>query len=117
MGSAYSRDLIDVATECALDLGIAPKEGVYAYMSGPQYETPAEIRMLRSMGADLVGMSTVAEAIQAAQCGIKTLCISCVTNYAAGMKEEPLSHGEVVEAGEAISKKFKKLIDAIILKI
>ncbi|MCL1794182.1 MAG: purine-nucleoside phosphorylase [Oscillospiraceae bacterium] len=117
MQSVYSKDLIEVAMDCALNLGFALKEGVYAYMSGPQYETPAEIRMLRSMGADLVGMSTVAEVIQAAKCKIKALCISCVTNYAAGMKNEPLSHGEVVEAGEEIAGKFKKLIDRILLKI
>ena len=117
MQSVYSKELMEKAKSCALSLGIPLKEGVYAYMSGPQYETPAEIRMLRAMGADLVGMSTVAEAIQAAQCRIKTLCISCVTNYAAGMKNEPLSHGEVVEAGEAVSGKFKKLIDAILFKI
>jgi len=117
MQSVYSKDLIEKAKQCALNLGFALKDGVYAYMSGPQYETPAEIRMLRILGADLVGMSTVAEIIQAAQCGIKVLCISCVTNYAAGIKSEPLSHEEVVEAGEAVSWKFKKLIDSILLKI
>ena len=117
MQSVYSKDLIQKAKNCALNLGIVLKDGVYAYMSGPQYETPAEIRMLRAMGADLVGMSTVAEVIQAAQCSIKVLCISCVTNYAAGIKSEPLSHEEVVEAGEEISGKFKKLIDNVLLKI
>jgi purine-nucleoside phosphorylase len=117
MQSVYSKDLIEKAKSCALNLGFALKDGVYAYMSGPQYETPAEIRLLRTLGADLVGMSTVAEVIQAAQCGIKVLCISCVTNYAAGIKNEPLSHEEVVEAGEEISWKFKKLIDSILLKI
>jgi purine-nucleoside phosphorylase len=117
MQSVYSKDFIEKAKLCAINLGFALKDGVYAYMSGPQYETPAEIRMLRTLGADLVGMSTVAEVIQAAQCGIKVLCISCVTNYAAGIKNEPLSHEEVVEAGEEISWKFKKLIDNILLKI
>ena len=117
MQSVYSRDLIAKAKECALKNGVALKDGVYAYMSGPQYETPAEIRMLRAMGADLVGMSTVAEVIQAAQCGIKVLCISCVTNYAAGIGKEPLSHEEVVEAGEEIAGKFKKLIDNVLIEI
>ena len=117
MQSVYSKELIKKAKECALKSGFALKEGVYAYMSGPQYETPAEIRMLRAMGADLVGMSTVAEVIQAARCEIKILCISCVTNYAAGMKNEPLTHGEVVEAGEEISQKFKQLIDNILFQI
>lgn len=117
MQSVYSRDLIEKAKECAVYNGFALKDGVYAYMSGPQYETPAEIRMLRMMGADLVGMSTVAEVIQAAQCGIKVLCISCVTNYAAGIGKEPLSHEEVVAAGEEIANKFKKLLDSILIKI
>ena len=117
MQSVYSKDLITKAKECALNLGFSLKDGVYAYMSGPQYETPAEIRMLRTAGADLVGMSTVAEVIQAAQCGIKVLCISCVSNYAAGVKNEPLSHEEVVEVGEEISGKFIKLVDSILFKI
>jgi len=117
MQSVYPKDLIKKAKDCAVNLGFALKDGVYAYMSGPQYETPAEIRILRTLGADLVGMSTVAEVIQAAQCGIKVLCISCVTNYAAGIKSEPLSHEEVVEAGEEISGKFKKLVDGILLKM
>jgi len=117
MQSVYSKDLIKKAKNCALNLGFALKDGVYAYMSGPQYETPAEIRMLRILGADLVGMSTVAEVIQAAQCGIKVLCISCVTNYAAGVTNEPLAHGEVVAVGKEISGKFKKLVDNILLEI
>ena len=117
MQSVYSKDLIKKAKDCALNLGFALKDGVYAYMSGPQYETPAEIRMLRIMGADLVGMSTVAEVIQAAQCGIEVLCISCVSNYAAGIKSEPLSHEEVVGVGKEVSVKFKKLVDNILMKI
>jgi purine-nucleoside phosphorylase len=117
MQSVYSKDLIKKAKECAIKLGFALKDGVYAYMSGPQFETPAEIRMLRTLGADLVGMSTVAEVIQAAQCGIKVLCISCVTNYAAGVTKEPLTHEEVVAVGAEISWKFKKLVDNILLKI
>jgi len=117
MQRVYSKTLIAKAKECALALGFALKEGVYAYMSGPQYETPAEIRMLRAMGADLVGMSTVAEVIQAAQCGIKVLCISCVSNYAAGVTNEPLTHEEVVGAGEEIAGKFKKLVDNILMRI
>ena len=117
MQSVYSKSLIETAKDCAIENGFILKDGVYSYMSGPQYETPAEIRMLRTMGADLVGMSTVAEVIQAAQCKIDVLCISCVTNYAAGITNKPLSHEEVVEAGEEISDKFKKLIDSILLKI
>ena len=117
MQSVYSKELIDLAKECALKQGFALKEGVYAYMSGPQYETPAEIRMLRAVGADLVGMSTVAEVIRAAQCGIKVLCISCVSNYAAGITNQPLTHDEVCEVGEEVSYKFQRLVDAILFKM
>ena len=117
MQSVYSKDYIELAKDCALKQGIVLKDGVYAYMSGPQYETPAEIRMLGALGADLVGMSTVAEVIQAAQCGMKVLCISCVSNYAAGMTNEPITHEEVVTIGEEISHKFKRLVDAILYKI
>ena len=117
MQSVYSKDYIALAKECALKQGIVLKDGVYAYMSGPQYETPAEIRMLGALGADLVGMSTIAEVIQAAQCGMKVLCISCVSNYAAGMTNEPITHEEVVTIGEEISHKFKRLVDAILYKI
>ena len=117
MQSVYSRDLAAKAKECAARSGIELKDGVYAYMSGPQYETPAEIRMLRTLGADLVGMSTVAEVIQAAQCGLKVLCISCVTNYAAGIGKEPLTHEEVVDAGEEVASKFRRLLDGVLTEI
>ena len=116
MGDAYSREMIETAKECAINLGFALKEGVYAYMSGPQYETPAEIRALKALGADLVGMSTVAEVIQAARCGMKTLCISCVTNYAAGLKPGPITYGEVAQIGREVSEKFKNLLDAILTR-
>ena len=119
MQNVYSKELAEKAKECAANLGFVLKDGIYAYMSGPQYETPAEVRMLRAMGADLVGMSTVAEVIQAAQCGIKVLCISCVTNYASGVINTPLKHGEIEKIGknEVNAEKFKKLIDNILLKI
>jgi purine-nucleoside phosphorylase len=117
MQSVYSKELIETAKECALKQGFALKDGVYAYMSGPQYETPAEIRMLRAAGADLVGMSTVAEVIRAAQCGIKVLCISCVSNYAAGITNQPLTHEEVCEVGEEVSHKFQRLVDEILFRL
>lgn len=117
MQSVYDKTLIKTAKECAAEMKIELKEGVYAYMSGPQYETPAEIRMLAAVGADLVGMSTVAEVIQAAQCGIKALCISCVSNYAAGITNEPLSHEEVCEMGDLVADKFRKLVANILDKI
>ena len=85
MQRVYDRELRELAKNVAGELGFELREGIYAYMSGPQYETPAEIRALKLMGANLVGMSTVAEVISAAQHEIRVLCISCVTNMAAGM--------------------------------
>lgn len=117
MQSVYDKNFINIAKSCAEKQGFELKSGVYAYMSGPQYETPAEIRMLRGMGADLVGMSTVAETIRAAQCKIKVLCISCVSNYAAGVTDAPLSHEEVCEVGEAVSDRFKELINSVLFAV
>ena len=90
------------------------KKGVYAGFTGPSYETPAEIRMLEKIGADMVGMSTVNEAIAAKYFGIKTAGISCITNMAAGILDQPLNHSEVVETGKNVSKRFVKLISRLI---
>jgi purine-nucleoside phosphorylase len=92
-------------------------EGVYAAMHGPSFETPAEIRFLRTIGADLVGMSTVPEVIAARHMGIEVLAISCVTNMAAGMTGEKLSHEEVMETGERVRGKFLTLVRAVLPKI
>lgn len=117
MQSVYSSEMIKIAQDCAIRQGFSLSRGVYAYMSGPQYETPAEIRMLRAIGADLVGMSTVAEVIQAAHCGIEVLCLSCVSNYAAGLTSHKLSHSEVCEMGEQIRGRLTLLVKGIVEEI
>ena len=89
-------------------------EGVYAALLGPSYETPAEIRYLRTIGADLVGMSTVAEVIAARHMGLKVLAISCVTNMAAGILDQPINHEEVLETGKRVQKQFEALLRAVL---
>lgn len=95
----------------------ALEEGVYAALAGPQYETPAEIRMLRLLGADLVGMSTALEAIAAREAGLEVLGISLVTNAAAGISPAPLSHAEVIEAGQAAGPRISALLAAVVAKL
>jgi len=114
MSEAYSRRLGRIAVRAADALGIALREGVYAAMIGPSYETPAEIRMLRKLGADAVGMSTVPEVIVARHAGLEVLGISCITNMAAGILDQPLSHAEVMETGERVQQTFRKLILGIL---
>jgi purine-nucleoside phosphorylase len=113
MVDAYSPRLRTVAHE--LDPSLA--EGVYAGLAGPQYETPAEIRMLRALGADLVGMSTVHEAIAARAAGAQVLAVSLVTNLAAGMTGEPLSHDEVLEAGRQSATRMGSLLAGVIARL
>ena len=98
----------------AVEAGIPLRQGVYMMFSGPSYETPAEIRMARILGADAVGMSTVPEAIVAAQCGIKCLGISCITNLAAGVSPHKLSHQEVIATAAMAHDKFHTLVDLIL---
>jgi purine-nucleoside phosphorylase len=117
MTEAYPRALRTLALETAAELGIELYEGVYAAMLGPSYETPAEIRFLKTIGADLVGMSTVAESIVANQLGMEVLGISCVTNLAAGLSGEKLNHEEVLEIGRKVSGTFLRLLSALLPKL
>src|SRR6202043_2313165 len=114
MTRGYDRDYRQIAGEEAAKLDIPLHEGVYAALLGPSYETPAEIEYLRRIGADLVGMSTVAEVIAARHMEIKVLAISCVTNMAAGILDQPLSHAEVMETGERVKSIFEALLRAVL---
>lgn len=114
MSEAYSSALREKAKECAGKLGVTLAEGVYAAMQGPSYETPAEIQMLRTIGANAVGMSTVPEVIVANHMGAKVLGISCITNAAAGLGTEPLSHDEVKETASEVRPQFEKLLFSLV---
>lgn len=116
MSEVYKKDLIEIAFNCGKTLGIDLKKGVYAAFTGPSYETPAEIKMLQTMGADAVGMSTIPEAIVANYCKIKVLGISCISNLAAGVgaSQSALSHQEVIETTNQVKSKFKSLLLEII---
>lgn len=117
MTNAYDVGLRTVAMVAAKELGIELPEGVYAYMGGPQFETPAEIRMLRFLGADLVGMSTIPEVICAAHCGIKTLALSCVTNMAAGMENGGLNREVISHAEKDGTETMRKLLTKVVEKL
>jgi purine-nucleoside phosphorylase len=114
MTHAYAKDYRAMAQEEGDKLGMTLHEGVYAALLGPSYETPAEINYLRTIGADLVGMSTALEVIVARHMGIKVLAISCVTNMAAGILDQPLSHQEVMETGERVKSSFEALLRAVL---
>ncbi len=117
MSEIYKKELIKLAENCAKELGIKLKKGVYAACTGPSYETAAEIRMLRTFGADAVGMSTVPEAIIANYCAMNVLGISCISNTTAGVKKTPLSHQEVIETALIAKNKFQSLLLKILEKI
>ena len=110
----YTARLRKIITEKAAQNGIALRQGVYMMFSGPNYETPAEVRMARIVGADAVGMSTVPEALVAAQCGMEVLGISCITNMAAGVLNQPLSHEEVIETAAKVHDQFHRLLNLIL---
>ncbi|AUS98677.1 purine-nucleoside phosphorylase [Clostridium thermosuccinogenes] len=114
MSEAYNKELIAMAEKTAGELGIKLQKGVYAFTQGPMYETPAEIRALRILGADAVGMSTVPEVIAARHAGMKVLGISCITNMAAGILEQPLSHEEVMETAKKVEARFVSLVNKLI---
>lgn len=117
MSEAYSRRLRAVAKEVAGEQGIELQEGVYVGLLGPSYETPAEIRMLRILGGDAVGMSTVPEVIVARHMNMQVLGISCISNMAAGILEQPLSHDEVMETTEKVKAQFLALVHGIVAKL
>ena len=114
MSEVYDQDLRDIIRASAKKLDIPLKEGVYVQLTGPAFETPAEIRMCRTFGADAVGMSTACEAVAANHMGMKICGISCISNLACGMTDSPLSHAEVQETADRVAPLFKKLITSAI---
>lgn len=117
MSFAYDRDLRSVLKVAAEHLDIPLEEGVYLGTTGPSYETPAEIRAFRSLGADAVGMSTVPEVIMARQYGLRVLAVSCLSNMAAGILDQPLTEEEVLETGARIEKEFVALVEETVRRI
>jgi len=117
MTEAYSKEWRELALVEGRQRGIDIFEGVYAAVPGPSYETPAEIRFLRTIGADVVGMSTVAEVVVARHCGMKVLAISVITNMAAGILDQPINHAEVLETGQRIRGQFSELLKSLLPKL
>lgn len=117
MSEAYSKAYIKLAKEVGEKHGVKLAEGVYVQFTGPSYETPAEIRAFRVLGADAVGMSTVPEVLVANHCGMKVLGISCITNMAAGILDQPLNHKEVMETAERVRADFVKLVKEIVYEM
>ncbi len=113
MTNVYDKKLINLMYDIAREIALPINEGVYAYLQGPNYETPAEIKMLRTLGADAVGMSTVPEAIIAHHCGLRVLALSCITNMAAGILNYELSHEEVEENAQKVREQFFMIIQKI----
>ena len=117
MSEVYSNRLREVIREAAKECGVKIREGVYVQLTGPSYETPAEIRMCRGWGGDAVGMSTACEAIAARHMGLEVCGISCITNLAAGMSTAKLDHKEVQETADRVSAEFKKLVTQVIVSM
>ncbi len=117
MSYAYNKDLMELAREAGKKLNTGLKEGVYMWFTGPTYETPAEVRLAITLGADAVGMSTVPEVIVANHEGVKVLGISCITNMASGILDQPLNHEEVVETSLMVKDKFESLIMEVLKDI
>ena len=116
VSEVYNKQLRTIVSDVANELNITLQQGVYAWWTGPTYETPAEVRMIRVLGADAVGMSTVPEAIIAHHSGIKTIGISCLTNMACGILDQPLGHEEVIETAERVKSTFLQLITKTIAR-
>lgn len=117
MSKIYDRGLMEYLRASAAENGFEMKEGVYLQFQGPNFETPTEIKMFRGLGADAVGMSTVCEAIAARHMGLRIAAVSCITNMAAGILDQPLSHEEVQETADKVADKFEKLITGLIARI
>ena len=117
MSEVYKKDLQEIIRNTAMNCGIPLKEGVYVQTTGPNYETPEEIRMYRSLGADAVGMSTACEAMAANHMGMRVCGISCISNLAAGISENPLTHAEIQETADRVAPLFQQLITASIVNI
>lgn len=114
MSAVYSHELQELVINEAKAIGVEVRRGIYGALSGPSYETPAEIHLLRNLGADAVGMSTVPEAIVARHMGLEVLGISCITNMAAGISDEPINHEEVMETGNRVRETFAELLRRVI---
>ena len=114
MSEVYSRRMRKIVKEKADKLGIKLREGVYVQLTGPQYETPAEVRMCKIFGGDAVGMSTACEALAARHMGLEVCGISCITNLAAGLSDKKLNHKEVQETADRVAKQFTELITAVV---
>ncbi len=117
MSNIYDRELREMIRGTAKDLDIPLREGVYIQLTGPNYESPAEIRMARTLGADAVGMSTACEAVAANHAGLKTVAISCISNMACGIADKPLTHAEVQETADKAAPLFKKLITESVIRL
>lgn len=117
MSSPYDPALRVLVQRAALDLGVALSSGVYAGLLGPSYETPAEVRMLRTLGADAVGMSTVSEVIVARAIGMRVAGISCITNLACGISSAPLSHADVLETSQRVGDQFERLVTEVVSRL
>mgnify|MGYP000791160571 FL=1 len=117
MSEVYSLRLQDVIRKCAVECGIELQKGVYVQFTGPNYETPAEIRLAQRWGGDAVGMSTACEAMAARHMGMEVCGISCITNMAAGISKEALNHEEVQETADRVAKDFEKLVTDVIAAI
>jgi purine-nucleoside phosphorylase len=117
MTAVYDHEYQETAIAQAHEMGMELRRGIYAALSGPSYETPAEIRMLRLLGADAVGMSTVPEAIVARHMGLRVLGLSCITNMAAGVLDKPINHEEVIEIGNRVRETFAELLRRVIPKL
>lgn len=117
MTAVYSHELQAMVIEEAKAIGVEVRRGIYGGLSGPSYETPAEIHLLRSLGADAVGMSTVPESIVARHMGLEVLGISCITNMAAGISDEPINHEEVMATGDRVRETFARLLRRVVNRV